>query len=189
MRLPLLVAVAGLMIRFESPVSIHLAGDSTMAPKREDRRPETGWGERLQDHFAPAEGRVVNHAMNGRNTRTFISEGRWQALIDSLRCGDYVFIQFGHNDASEDRVDRYTPPADYRAPGAHGCRCSRRLEQIAVPASSEGVSELSGRSCRQHALFALWRACDRTGSRGTPRERRSRARVEAALVTARFGSS
>jgi pectinesterase len=97
------------------PITVFLAGDSTMAEKLPEKRPETGWGEHLQRFFDPAAVRVANHARNGRSTRTFIEEGRWQAIVDSLRPGDYVFIQFGHNDGSEEKPDRYTPPADYRA--------------------------------------------------------------------------
>ena len=52
--------------------------------------------------------------MNGRSTKTFISEGRWQAIVDDLKKGDYVFVQFGHNDQSKEKGDRYTPPEDYR---------------------------------------------------------------------------
>ncbi len=96
------------------PVAIYLAGDSTMAEKRPERRPETGWGEHLQEFFRADAVRVENHAQNGRSTRSFIAEGRWQAIIERLREGDYVFIQFGHNDAARDRADRYTPPEDYR---------------------------------------------------------------------------
>lgn len=97
------------------PIAIHLAGDSTMAPKIAEKRPETGWGEMLQDFFDSTAVHVVNHARNGRSTRTFIEEGRWKAILDSTQAGDYVFIQFGHNDASKDKTDRYTPPGDYRA--------------------------------------------------------------------------
>ena len=104
------VAAAG-----ESPITIHLAGDSTMAEKLATKSPETGLGEMLQRHFDPARVRVMNHARNGRSTRTFIAEGLWQRLVDSVRAGDYVFIQFGHNDGSKSKVDRYTPPSDYRA--------------------------------------------------------------------------
>lgn len=96
-------------------IVIHLAGDSTMAPKLAEKRPETGWGEMLQDFFDTTQVHVENHARNGRSTRTFIEEGRWTSLVDSLRAGDYVFIQFGHNDESRDKIDRYTPPADFRA--------------------------------------------------------------------------
>ena len=99
----------------DSRIAIYLAGDSTMAPKLAERRPETGWGEMLQDFFDSTRVHVHNHARNGRSTRTFLSEGRWKAIVDSLKTGDYVFIQFGHNDASKDKTDRYTPPADYRA--------------------------------------------------------------------------
>ena len=52
--------------------------------------------------------------MKGRSTKTFISEGRWQAIVDDLKKGDYVFIQFGHNDSSKDKGERYTPPEDYK---------------------------------------------------------------------------
>ncbi|HEX7318266.1 MAG TPA: rhamnogalacturonan acetylesterase [Pyrinomonadaceae bacterium] len=99
----------------KEPVTIFLAGDSTMAPKQENKRPETGWGEQLQKHFDETKVRVDNHAANGRSTKTFISEGRWQALIDKVRAGDYVLIQFGHNDQSKDKGERYTPPDDFRA--------------------------------------------------------------------------
>jgi lysophospholipase L1-like esterase len=99
----------------KEPITVFLAGDSTMAAKRPEKRPETGWGEFLGQHFDGARVRVDNHAQNGRSTRTFIAEGRWQAILDKLKPGDYVFIQFGHNDSSKEKVDRYTPPADYRA--------------------------------------------------------------------------
>ncbi|WP_082576581.1 rhamnogalacturonan acetylesterase [Lysobacter sp. Root604] len=97
-----------------SPVpTIHLAGDSTLAEKLPEKRPETGWGEPLAARFRAGSVRVVNHAKNGRSTRTFIEEGRWQALLDGLRAGDWVLIQFGHNDESVDKPDRYTPLPDY----------------------------------------------------------------------------
>lgn len=97
------------------PVTVFIAGDSTAAEKRADRRPETGWGEHLQSFFDADEVRVVNLARNGRSTRTFIEEGRWDALLDEVRPGDVVLVQFGHNDQSESRPDRYTPPDPFRA--------------------------------------------------------------------------
>jgi lysophospholipase L1-like esterase len=99
----------------KDPITVYLAGDSTMAAKQPDKRPETGWGEMLQQHFDPAKVKIDNRAMNGRSTKTFISEGRWQAIVDALKKGDYVFIQFGHNDEAKEKVERYTPPAEYRA--------------------------------------------------------------------------
>ncbi|MDB4891960.1 MAG: rhgT [Gemmatimonadetes bacterium] len=96
------------------PITVYLAGDSTMAEKAADKRPETGWGEKLGQYFRPENVRIANRAMNGRSTRTFIAEGRWQAITDSLVAGDYVFIQFGHNDESPAKVGSYTPPDDFK---------------------------------------------------------------------------
>ncbi len=96
-------------------INIYLAGDSTMAQKLPQKRPETGWGEMLGEFFQDGKVIIDNRAQNGRSTRTFISEGRWQAIVDALKPGDYVFIQFGHNDESKEKVGRYTPPADYRS--------------------------------------------------------------------------
>jgi lysophospholipase L1-like esterase len=96
-------------------ITLHLAGDSTLAEKRPEKRPETGWGEMLAARFQPDTVRISNHARNGRSTRTFIAEGRWQSLLEGVKSGDYVLIQFGHNDQSMDKPDRYTPEADYRA--------------------------------------------------------------------------
>jgi lysophospholipase L1-like esterase len=98
----------------DKPVTVYLAGDSTMAEKLPERRPETGWGEALQKFFKEGEVRIENHAQNGRSTKSFIAEGRWQAIVDKLKKGDYVFIQFGHNDESKDKGDRYTPPDEFR---------------------------------------------------------------------------
>jgi lysophospholipase L1-like esterase len=108
----LLCSIAGAQ---QEPLTVFLAGDSTMAAKRPEKRPETGWGEFLQQHFDERRVRIDNHAQNGRSTRTFLSENRWQTIVDKLKAGDYVFIQFGHNDASKEKGDRYTPPEDYRA--------------------------------------------------------------------------
>jgi len=96
-------------------VTVFLAGDSTMAIKQPDKRPETGWGEMIGQYFKEGAVKIDNRAMNGRSTKSFISEGRWQAIIDSMQKGDYVFIQFGHNDESKDKGERYTPPEDFRA--------------------------------------------------------------------------
>lgn len=98
----------------KQPVTVYLAGDSTMAEKKPEKRPETGWGEMFQQHFVAAKVKIENHAQNGRSTKTFISENRWQAIVDKLKKGDYVFIQFGHNDGAKDKPERYTPPEDYR---------------------------------------------------------------------------
>lgn len=98
----------------KEPITVFLAGDSTCAIKLAEKRPETGWGEMFGQFFKDGKVKIENRAMNGRSTKTFISEGRWQAIIDNLQKGDYVFVQFGHNDSSKDKGERYTPPEDYR---------------------------------------------------------------------------
>jgi lysophospholipase L1-like esterase len=85
-----------------------------MAAKLPEKRPETGWGEMLGQHFKDGKVVIDNRAQNGRSTKTFISEGRWQGIVDAVKKGDFVFIQFGHNDSSKEKGERYTPPEDYR---------------------------------------------------------------------------
>jgi DNA sulfur modification protein DndE len=109
-----LLAVSSPLTRAgQSPASsgsprVFLAGDSTMADKPPDL-PERGWGMVLPRYFKdPAV--VRNHAVNGRSTKSFIDEGRWQAVVDELRDGDVVIIQFGHNDEKIEDPKRYTDP-------------------------------------------------------------------------------
>ena len=97
----------------KEPVTVFIAGDSTAANKAENKRPETGWGEQLQKRFDEKHVRIDNRAANGRSTKTFIAEGRWQALLDSVKAGDYVLIQFGHNDQPKEKKS-HTPPEDFR---------------------------------------------------------------------------
>ena len=85
-----------------------------MADKLSTSRPETGWGERLKQFFREDRVRVANSARNGRSTKTFISEGLWDALLAEVKAGDYVFIEFGHNDESKEKGERYTPPEDFK---------------------------------------------------------------------------
>jgi len=94
-------------------IKLYLIGDSTMANKVKQTFPETGWGMPLTTFF---DSTVVvdNRAQNGRSTRTFLAENRWKPIADALQEGEYVFIQFGHNDEAENYPDRYTPPEDYR---------------------------------------------------------------------------
>jgi len=93
----------------EKDISIYCIGDSTMANKKPEVYPETGWCQVLGDYFDETV-TVHNHAVNGRSSRSFIGEGRWQPILDSLQAGDYVFIQFGHNDQKFKSPDRFTNP-------------------------------------------------------------------------------
>jgi lysophospholipase L1-like esterase len=110
--------IVGLLIlsAFSVPTSkkiIYLIGDSTIADKMPKAFPETGWGTPFKTFFDSSVV-VDNRAKNGRSTRTFISENLWQPVADQLQDGDYVFIQFGHNDESKEKTDRYTTPEEYK---------------------------------------------------------------------------
>ncbi|MDR2511741.1 MAG: rhamnogalacturonan acetylesterase [Bacteroidales bacterium] len=96
----------------DNQTTVFLMGDSTCAEKLENKRPETGWGEKIAQYFNN-DVCFKNYAKNGRSTKTFISEGLWDSVYNQLKKDDYVFIQFGHNDASTSKAERYTPPQDF----------------------------------------------------------------------------
>src|SRR5690242_19232026 len=87
-----------LLIAFIPPkkkIKVWLIGDSTMANKETNAYPETGWGMPFV-YFFDSSVVVDNRAKNGRSTKSFIEEGLWKPVVDNLREGDYVLIQFGH---------------------------------------------------------------------------------------------
>jgi lysophospholipase L1-like esterase len=89
--------------------TIFMIGDSTMADKPLiPENPERGWGQLLDSYFLP---HVVieNHAANGRSSKSFRDEGRWKSVLDRMHHGDWVIIQFGHNDEKSDET-RHTDP-------------------------------------------------------------------------------
>ena len=105
----ILAALLLLSGRNEQAFTIYLIGDSTMANKKLDGgNPERGWGFVLPGFFSE-EVRIDNHARNGRSSKSFIDEGRWEKVRSQIKHGDYVFIQFGHNDEKEDEK-RHTEP-------------------------------------------------------------------------------
>lgn len=98
----------------KDPLRVFLIGDSTMAEKIPADFPETGWGMPFSKLFNEAV-EVQNHAYNGRSTRSFRREGRWAKVQAQLKKGDYVLIQFGHNDAKASDTSRYAPAqTDFR---------------------------------------------------------------------------
>lgn len=98
-----------LMTSSNKVTTIFVIGDSTAAEKSHpESQPERGWGMVLQGCFDDKI-LVDNHAVNGRSSKSFIDEGRWQKVLDKIKPGDYVFIQFGHND-EKPKPDRHTDP-------------------------------------------------------------------------------
>ena len=77
--------------------TFHIVGDSTVKSGGVGAG-LWGWGERITPFFDTTKINVVNHAIGGRSARTFFTEGRWQKVLDALKPGDFVIVQFGHND-------------------------------------------------------------------------------------------
>ncbi|MCX8481207.1 MAG: rhamnogalacturonan acetylesterase [Sediminibacterium sp.] len=84
-----------------------------MANKSFKAFPETGWGTPFT-YFWDSNIVVKNLAKNGRSTKTFLHEGLWQECINNAKEGDIIFIQFGHNDESIEKKDRYTTPTEFK---------------------------------------------------------------------------
>ena len=107
-RIFLLASIAFFLFSFSAkePLRVFLIGDSTMADKLQADFPETGWGMPFSHLFNDAV-EVQNHAYNGRSTKSFRTEGRWKKVFQQIKKGDYVLIQFGHNDAKASDTSRY----------------------------------------------------------------------------------
>ena len=107
--------LAALVLVFSAAVddkttTIFIIGDSTAAKKDLSKgTPERGWGMALQCFFDSTFIRVDNRAVNGRSSKSFIDEGRWDQVLAAMKPGDYVIIQFGHND-EKPQIARHTEP-------------------------------------------------------------------------------
>lgn len=105
--------------------TIHLCGDSTCAPKDMSKgSPERGWGMIFPGFFDDGV-KIVNHARNGRSTKSFRTLGHWDRMMAMLKPGDYVFLQFGHNDSKQDDTLRYAP-----AYGAYSENLRRFIDEV-----------------------------------------------------------
>jgi lysophospholipase L1-like esterase len=109
--------------------TLYIVGDSTL----KSDPPLRGWGQELGAFFDPAKINVVNRAIGGRSSRTFQNEGRWDKVVADLKPGDFVLIQFGHND-----VGRYDDPAAKGRPSLHG----EGEETAEVPKGPGGAKEI-----------------------------------------------
>ncbi|WP_293784326.1 rhamnogalacturonan acetylesterase [uncultured Pedobacter sp.] len=86
----------------QKKTKLYIIGDSTAANKAQKAYPETGWGMALQSYFKN-DVTVDNRALNGRSTKSFRAEKHWDPILAQLNPGDYVFIEFGHNDEKTDK--------------------------------------------------------------------------------------
>ena len=102
-------ALTTLMI---AAANIFMMGDSTMCDYKPGSYPQEGWGQRLRT-FTKDGVKVHNRAVGGISSKTFISSGRWQKVLDDIKPGDYAIMAFGHNDATKSKPQRYCNKEDY----------------------------------------------------------------------------
>ncbi|MDO9554471.1 rhamnogalacturonan acetylesterase [Rhodonellum sp.] len=141
----------------KSQITIFLVGDSTLADKPySGSNPEKGWGQIFPLYFKDGV-RFENHAVNGRSTKSFRSEGRWKKVLNRIQPGDYVLIEFGHNDQKSDSKDRYAAAdTDYRANLIRYVRESREKGGkaiLATPISRRSFDE-NGKLTDTHGRYS-----------------------------------
>ncbi|MFC8511563.1 rhamnogalacturonan acetylesterase [Streptomyces sp. NPDC057257] len=116
--------------------TLYIAGDSTAAQKYADAAPETGWGMALP-FFLRKDLAVANHAVNGRSSKSFVDEGRLDAILGLIRPGDLLLVQFAHNDEKSADPTRYTEPwttyQDYLRLYIEGARSKGARPVLATP--------------------------------------------------------
>jgi lysophospholipase L1-like esterase len=147
-----------LLMAFSLPpkkIKVWLIGDSTMSKKEVKAYPETGWGMPFS-YFFDSSVEVDNRAKNGRSTKSFMAEGLWQPVIENMGEGDYVFIQFGHNDEGKEKVGRYTTPDEFKSNLVRYVKDARAKNAIPVlitPVARRTFDD-KGQVQESHAVYA-----------------------------------
>lgn len=89
--------------------TIHVIGDSTVCNYKESAYPQTGWGQVLAPFFDGSRTKVINYAIGGRSSKSFVNDGRLTEVLNNTQAGDYIFVQMGTNDRDYSKADRYVP--------------------------------------------------------------------------------
>ena len=110
----LLVSALSFVLWAQSGYKITIIGDSTVCNYSSSKYPQTGWGQVIGNFFKSGSVTINNRAIGGRSTRSFYQEGRWAEIVPTLETGEYVFIQFGHNDRDWSKEERYTDTTQYK---------------------------------------------------------------------------
>ncbi len=126
--------------------TVFVAGDSTAAKGKGEH--QQGWAEPFKSYFDSEKVNVVNRARGGRSSRTFITEGLWEQLLDDVKAGDVVIIQFGHNDGGAINEE---PPGSTRPTRARG----------SLPGLGEESVEIDNVITKQHETVYTFGHCIR----------------------------
>jgi lysophospholipase L1-like esterase len=180
-----------------SPMRIVIAGDSTAKDYNAQQYPLSGWGSMLRCAVGP-EVTIDDRAQAGRSTKSFMAEGRLDAIARTLKPGDTLLIQFGHNDANQAKPERYTPIPDYEANLKHFIAVARMAHAQPVLITPVTRRAFKGRPCRPELPHLFRRRQARRGRNQGAADRPCRAvrtldrragpgRVEALLPPLRQG--
>ena len=135
--------------------TLYIAGDSTAAQKYADAAPETGWGMALP-FFLYKDLPVANHAVNGRSSKSFVDEGRLDVILGVIGPGDFLLIQFAHNDEKSEDPTRYTEPwttyQDYLRLYIEGARARGARPVLATPVERRRF-DASGNAVPTHGEY------------------------------------
>jgi lysophospholipase L1-like esterase len=116
--------------------TVYLAGDSTVQTYNSSYYPQTGWGQVISNYFT-TDVKFVNKAIGGRSSKNFVEQGRLTEILNVIQKGDYLFIQFGHNDATISNADRYAAPyttyKEYLAKYIDGARAKGAIPVLITP--------------------------------------------------------
>ncbi|MFD6289313.1 rhamnogalacturonan acetylesterase [Streptomyces sp. NPDC060205] len=128
--------------------TLYIASDSTAQTYSSGYYPQAGWGQKLSAYFT-SNITVANRAIGGRSSRSFIEQGRLAAIHQVIKAGDYLFVQFGHNDATVGNAERYTSPADYkeylRNDYIRGTRARGATPVVVTPVSRRSYNATTGK--------------------------------------------
>lgn len=118
------------------PNTVYIAGDSTVMTYKASEAPQGGWGQFIANYFT-SDLKFVNRAIGGRSSKSFVEDGRLDEILKVIKPDDYLFIQFGHNDAMVNNPDRYTAPyttyKEYLKKYIDGARDKKAIPVLITP--------------------------------------------------------
>lgn len=135
--------------------TVFLIGDSTVAQKNERAFPETGWGTPFETFFNDSLVQVKNLAYGGESTKTYIANGYWEKAKAQLKSGDYMLIQFGHNDEVATKKS-YTPEKDFvnnLKMFVQTCK-SKNVKAVLITSAARRIINDAGEVKDSHAVYA-----------------------------------
>lgn len=145
----IIMAAISIMVWAQTSLKITIIGDSTVCNYASSKYPQAGWGQVIGQFFKTGTVTINNKAIGGRSTRSFYQEGRWAEIVSTLQSGEYVFIQFGHNDRDYSKAERYTDTTQYKEYLRKYVQESRAKGAIPVLISPMNMNAWNGNNVRE----------------------------------------